>query len=84
VNREEAQPLARRKGKPDPIILESEVKPLPGGGYALDRTRPLPVEYGDGRALEVALREARVVMGESPHAAPWFHFSFAPAMFSVS
>jgi hypothetical protein len=54
---------ARKAGHPEPIILESEVKPLLDGGFAVDPSAPMPPlreEYGgDGRTLEDALREAK-------------------------
>jgi len=47
---------ARRAGHPEPIILEANVKPLPGGGYVLDDSKPMvPLREewgGDGRTPE--------------------------------
>ena len=51
---------ARRMGYPDPIILESTVRPLKGGGYELVSTAPLRPEWGgDGRTEADAIREAK-------------------------
>lgn len=51
---------ARRMGQPVPIILESIVKPLDGGGYELASTAPLRPEWGgDGRTAADAEREAK-------------------------
>jgi hypothetical protein len=59
---ERVRAMARRKGKPEPIITEVTVKPLPGGGcVGVEGTeRPLRPEFGgDGRTLEDALRGAK-------------------------
>ena len=51
---------ARRMGQPVPIIFESIVRPLKGGGYELVSTAPLRPEWGgDGRTEADADREAK-------------------------
>jgi hypothetical protein len=55
--------IARRRGEPDPVILEAEVKPLPDGNGFVIVDQPMPplrrLHGGDGRTLEDALREAK-------------------------
>ena len=49
---------ARRAGRPDPIWVEANLKPLEGGGYVLVSTAPLRPEYGgDGRTYENTRQE---------------------------
>ena len=56
--------LARRYGRPEPIISEVTVRSLPGGGSVMVKgsEKPLREEWGgDGRTLEGALREAKAL-----------------------
>jgi hypothetical protein len=51
---------ARKAGKPEPMIVEAILKPLPGGGYELDVSkpyRPLRKEWG-GRQEDGAIQIA--------------------------
>jgi hypothetical protein len=57
---------ARKAGFPDPVIIEAQFKPAPGGGYVVDDgvpAVPLRPEYGgDGRTPDDALAEARAAV----------------------
>jgi hypothetical protein len=62
---ERARYWARRKGYPEPIFCECDVKPSPGGGFVKveGSERPLRAEYG-GRTYEDALKASTDPVGQ--------------------
>jgi hypothetical protein len=58
-----ARANARRYGHPEPVFVEANMKQLPGGGYVVDESKPMPPLRpelgGDGRTLADALHEAK-------------------------